>query len=79
MGTEPTWAAQAADGRTYIGSMKAIRLHAYHEQPVLEDVPEPGVAGPLDVIVEVGGAGLCRTDLHIIEGQWAEKSNVKLP
>jgi NAD+-dependent secondary alcohol dehydrogenase Adh1 len=59
--------------------MKAIRLHAYHEQPVLEDVPEPGVTGALDVIVEVGGAGLCRTDLHIIEGQWAEKSNVKLP
>ena len=59
--------------------MKAIRLHAYHEQPVLEDVPEPAVTGPLDVIVEVGGAGLCRTDLHIIEGQWAEKSNVALP
>ena len=69
----------AVAGRTYIGSIKAIRLHGYHEQPVLEDVPEPGVTGPLDVIVEVGGAGLCRTDLHIIEGQWAEKSNVKLP
>jgi NAD+-dependent secondary alcohol dehydrogenase Adh1 len=59
--------------------MKAIRLHAYHQQPVLDDVPEPGIAGPLDVIVEVGGAGLCRTDLHIIEGQWAEKTNVALP
>ena len=59
--------------------MKAIRLHAYHDQPVLDDVPDPTVAGPLDVIVEVGGAGLCRTDLHIIEGQWAEKSNVALP
>ena len=59
--------------------MKAVRLHAYREQPVLEDVPDPGIAGPFDVIVEVGGAGLCRTDLHIIEGQWAEKSNVTLP
>jgi NAD+-dependent secondary alcohol dehydrogenase Adh1 len=59
--------------------MKAIRLHAYHEQPVLDDVPDPAIAGPLDVIVEVGGAGLCRTDLHVIEGQWAEKSNVTLP
>jgi NAD+-dependent secondary alcohol dehydrogenase Adh1 len=59
--------------------MKAIRVHAYHEQPVLDDVPEPGVSGPLDVIVEIGGAGLCRTDLHILEGQWAEKSNVTLP
>jgi NAD+-dependent secondary alcohol dehydrogenase Adh1 len=59
--------------------MKAIRVHAYHEQPVLDDVPEPGIAGPLDVIVEIGGAGLCRTDLHILEGQWAEKTNVTLP
>ena len=25
---------------------------------------------PLDVIVKIGGAGVCRTDLHIIEGQW---------
>jgi NAD+-dependent secondary alcohol dehydrogenase Adh1 len=59
--------------------MKAVRLHAYHEQPVIEDVADPAVAGPLDVVVEIGGAGLCRTDLHIIEGQWAEKSNVVLP
>jgi NAD+-dependent secondary alcohol dehydrogenase Adh1 len=29
--------------------------------------------------VRIGGAGLCRTDLHIQEGQWAEKSQVKLP
>jgi NAD+-dependent secondary alcohol dehydrogenase Adh1 len=27
----------------------------------------------------VGGAGLCRTDLHIVEGQWAERSEVALP
>jgi NAD+-dependent secondary alcohol dehydrogenase Adh1 len=27
----------------------------------------------------MGGAGLCRTDLHIQEGQWAEKSGVELP
>jgi NAD+-dependent secondary alcohol dehydrogenase Adh1 len=59
--------------------MKAIRLHAYEKDPVLEDVADPGVRGPLDVVVEIGGAGLCRTDLHIIEGQWAEKSNVTLP
>jgi NAD+-dependent secondary alcohol dehydrogenase Adh1 len=47
--------------------------------PVIEDVPEPAIEGPLDVVVEVGGAGLCRTDLHVIEGQWAEKTGVSLP
>ena len=31
------------------------------------------------MIVRIGGAGLCRTDLHIQEGQWAEKSGVELP
>jgi NAD+-dependent secondary alcohol dehydrogenase Adh1 len=29
--------------------------------------------------VRLGGAGLCRTDLHVQEGQWAEKSGVELP
>jgi NAD+-dependent secondary alcohol dehydrogenase Adh1 len=59
--------------------MKAARLHEYHQQLKVEEVDEPKVAGPLDVIVKIGAAGLCRTDLHIQEGQWAEKSQVQLP
>jgi NAD+-dependent secondary alcohol dehydrogenase Adh1 len=59
--------------------MKAVRLHEYGERPAVEQVAEPEVADPLDVIVRIGGAGLCRTDLHIIEGQWKEKSGVELP
>src|SRR5437763_15718923 len=59
--------------------MKAVRLQGYHQQPVVEEVPEPTVTGPLDVVVKVGGAGVCRTDLHIILGQWAEAMNQKLP
>jgi NAD+-dependent secondary alcohol dehydrogenase Adh1 len=59
--------------------MKAVRLHHYEVQPVVEEVAEPKITGPLDVIVRIGGAGLCRTDLHIIEGQWKEKSGVTLP
>jgi NAD+-dependent secondary alcohol dehydrogenase Adh1 len=59
--------------------MKAVRLHGYHQQPVIDEVPEPTVTGPHDVVVKVGGAGVCRTDLHIIEGQWAEAMGVGLP
>lgn len=59
--------------------MKAVRLHAYHQLPVVEEVPEPTVTGPFDVLVKVGGAGVCRTDLHIVEGQWAEAMGVALP
>jgi NAD+-dependent secondary alcohol dehydrogenase Adh1 len=59
--------------------MKAARLHAYHDALKLDSIEEPTIDGPLDVIVRIGAAGLCRTDLHIQEGQWAEKSEVVLP
>jgi NAD+-dependent secondary alcohol dehydrogenase Adh1 len=59
--------------------MKAARLHAYHEPLKVDDVDEPRALGPFDVVVRIGAAGLCRTDLHIQEGQWAEKSGVTLP
>jgi NAD+-dependent secondary alcohol dehydrogenase Adh1 len=59
--------------------MKAVRLHRYGEKPRIEEVAEPEPTHPLDVIVRIGGAGLCRTDLHIVEGQWREKSGVTLP
>ncbi len=59
--------------------MKAARLHAYHEPLKLDSVDEPKALGPLDVVVRIGAAGLCRTDLHIQEGQWAENSGVTLP
>jgi NAD+-dependent secondary alcohol dehydrogenase Adh1 len=59
--------------------VKAVRLHGYHQQPVIDEVPEPTVKGPLDVIVKIGGAGVCRTDLHIVEGQWAAAMGVALP
>jgi NAD+-dependent secondary alcohol dehydrogenase Adh1 len=59
--------------------MKAVRLHAFHQQPVVDEVPEPVITGPLDVIVKIGGAGVCRTDLHIIEGQWDAAMGTPLP
>jgi len=59
--------------------MKAVRLHAYGKRPTVEQVVDPKITGPHDVIVRIGGAGLCRTDLHIVEGQWQDKSHVKLP
>ena len=59
--------------------MKAVRLHAYHQQPVVEEVPDPAIKGPLDVIVKIGGAGVCRTDLHIIDGQWEAAMDPDLP
>ena len=59
--------------------MKAVRVHEYHVDPSIDDIPEPKIEGPLDVVVKIGGAGVCRTDLHILEGQWADLQNPDLP
>jgi NAD+-dependent secondary alcohol dehydrogenase Adh1 len=59
--------------------VKAVRIHKFHSTPVVDDVPEPKISGPLDVIVKIGGAGVCRTDLHIIEGQWDAAMGTPLP
>jgi NAD+-dependent secondary alcohol dehydrogenase Adh1 len=59
--------------------MKAVRLHGYHQQPQIDDVPEPVAKGPFDVVVRIGGAGVCRTDLHIMEGQWDAAMSPSLP
>ena len=60
--------------------MRAARLHSYEEDHLhIDDVPEPSMRGPHDVIVRIGGAGICRTDLHIIEGIWRETLDPELP
>lgn len=59
--------------------MRAVRVHRYHEDPTVDDIGEPKLQGPLDVIVKIGGAGVCRTDLHILEGQWDEIQHPALP
>ena len=59
--------------------MKAVRLHKFHSAPVIDEVPEPTITHPLDVIVKIGGAGVCRTDLHIIDGQWDAAMGTPLP
>jgi NAD+-dependent secondary alcohol dehydrogenase Adh1 len=60
--------------------VKAARLHSYDEDHLhLDDVAEPDLLDPHDVIVRIGGAGLCRTDLHIIEGIWKDIQQPELP
>jgi NAD+-dependent secondary alcohol dehydrogenase Adh1 len=59
--------------------VKAVRLHEYGEAPAVDEVAEPKVTGPWDVVVDVGAAGVCRTDLHIIEGQWDPIQHPSLP
>ena len=59
--------------------MRAVQVVGYHDKLQMTELPIPEPSGPFDVVIKIGGAGVCRTDLHILEGQWAEKSNVQLP
>jgi NAD+-dependent secondary alcohol dehydrogenase Adh1 len=52
--------------------MQALRLHEYNQRPAVDEIEDPKVEGPLDVIVKIGGAGVCRTDIHLYLGQWHE-------
>lgn len=62
-----------------MSTMRAVQVVGYHRNLEMTEVAVPESTGPWDVIVKIGGAGVCRTDLHILEGQWAEKSQVRLP
>lgn len=65
--------------------MKAAVLHRYDEKLTspefvsYEDVADPKIVNATDVVVRIGGAGVCRTDLHIVEGIWREKVSIALP
>jgi NAD+-dependent secondary alcohol dehydrogenase Adh1 len=65
--------------------VRAARLYGYDEALEgpefvrLEEVPEPRVEEPDEVLVRVGGAGVCRTDLHIVQGLWDDALVVDPP
>ena len=56
--------------------MKAQVLHKYDPEMkekvwvTEQEMPEPKLEKSSDVIVKIGAAGVCRTDLHIVEGVW---------
>lgn len=54
--------------------MRALRLQEWKSDPVLTEVPEPQ-PGPGQVVIRVGGAGACHSDLHLMR----EFSNGQLP
>jgi propanol-preferring alcohol dehydrogenase len=45
--------------------MYALQLPAWKSEPVLVEVPDPH-PGPGEVVVRIGGAGACHSDLHLM-------------
>ncbi|TDC15543.1 NAD(P)-dependent alcohol dehydrogenase [Streptomyces sp. 8K308] len=58
--------------------MRAARLHAYNQPFVLEEVATPDI-GPDQVLVKVGAAGMCRTDVQLVDGYFQKYSSFDFP
>ncbi len=55
--------------------MRAMQFRAARQPLICAEVPDPS-AGPGQVVIKVAACGVCRTDLHILDGELAEP---KLP
>jgi alcohol dehydrogenase, propanol-preferring len=56
--------------------MRAMTLAAAREELRLEERPDMPPPGPRDVLIRVHACGVCRTDLHVVDG---ELGSPKLP
>ena len=59
-------------------SMLSARIHEYQKPLAVESVPKPRAHGS-GVVVRVGAAGLCHSDLHLMAGEWKESIPLRLP
>ena len=58
--------------------MLSARIHEYQEPLEIDDSSKPNVHGE-EVLVKVAAAGLCHSDLHLINGEWKDVIPLKLP
>src|SRR5207237_586918 len=49
--------------------MRSAQVQSYGKPIAFAEVPEPTLRDPHDVIVRIAGAGICRTDVHILHGE----------
>jgi alcohol dehydrogenase, propanol-preferring len=54
-----------------LATMRAARMHGYKQPLKLEEIPIPEIE-PAQVLVKVGGAGMCRTDFQLIDGYFGQ-------
>jgi propanol-preferring alcohol dehydrogenase len=59
--------------------MLSARIHEYQKPLVVESVPKPTNITGEAVLVKVGAAGLCHSDLHLMNGEWKDAIPLALP
>jgi D-arabinose 1-dehydrogenase-like Zn-dependent alcohol dehydrogenase len=65
--------------RVRSGRMRAAQVSSYGKPIALGDVMEPTIVDPADVVVRIAGAGICRTDIHILHGELEAAFHPTLP
>ena len=51
-------------------TMRAGMVHTFGKPLTIDDVPIP-TPGPGEVVIKVTASGVCHTDLHAANGDWA--------
>jgi propanol-preferring alcohol dehydrogenase len=51
--------------------MKAAICEAFGKPLALRDMPDPSI-GPDEVLIRMQGCGVCHSDLHLVDGDWAD-------
>jgi propanol-preferring alcohol dehydrogenase len=59
--------------------MLAARMHEYKKPLLLEEVKAAKNLSGENVLVKVGGAGMCRTDVQMVDGYFREYLDLELP
>jgi NADPH:quinone reductase-like Zn-dependent oxidoreductase len=58
--------------------MRAARMYGYNQPLILEEVKTPEIA-PDEVLVKVEAAGMCRTDVQLLDGYFKEGLPLAFP
>jgi D-arabinose 1-dehydrogenase-like Zn-dependent alcohol dehydrogenase len=59
--------------------MLAARIHEYQKPLVIENISRIEKVQAESVLIKVGAAGLCPSDLHLINGEWKDAIPLPLP
>ena len=60
-------------------TIRSARIHEYQKPLSIDNTPKPTISTGEQVLVKVAAAGLCHSDLHLINGQWKDIIPIQLP